>query len=106
MYILVIIFQLAWGTIKFPQFIRWQSGQPYLPILVSIVDINSNSGKTAAGPAIKFLKSYGLEVANDNSNLNERFGLDNLDLSVDDQDSFYLTKGEVFKNLVKLALLF
>ena len=92
---LIIFFQLAWATIKFPQFIRWQSGQPYLPILVSIVDINSNSGITSAGPAIKFLKSYGLDVANDNSNLNERFGLDNLDLTVDDQDSFYLTKDEL-----------
>ena len=86
-------FQLAWGLIKVPQIIKWKSGKSISPILVSVVDINSNNGATAAGPAINFLKSYGLEVANDNANLNEQFGLSKGDLNVDDQESVYLTKG-------------
>ena len=84
---------MAWGLIKVPQIIKWKSGKSTSPILVSVVDINSNNGKTAAGPAINFLKSYGLEVANDNANLNEQFGLSKGDLTVDDQESVYLTKG-------------
>ena len=76
-----------------PQIIKWKSGKSISPILVSVVDINSNNGATAAGPAINFLKSYGLEVANDNANLNEQFGLSKGDLNVDDQESVYLTKG-------------
>ena len=84
---------MAWGLIKVPQIIKWKSGKSISPILVSVVDINSNNGKTAAGPAINFLKSFGLEVANDNANLNEQFGLSKGDLNVDDQESVYLTKG-------------
>ena len=76
-----------------PQIIKWKSGKSISPILVSVVDINSNNGATAAGPAINFLKSFGLEVANDNANLNEQFGLSKGDLNVDDQESVYLTKG-------------
>ena len=43
--------------------------------------------------SLSFLKSFGLEVANDNANLNEQFGLSKGDLNVDDQESVYLTKG-------------
>ena len=51
-------------------------------------------GHTPAGPAISFLKSYGLEVALDNVGLIEKTGLDQFDLTVDDQDTVYLTVDE------------
>ena len=44
---------------------------------------------------MSFLKSYGLEVAVDNIGLIEKTGLDRVDLTVDDQDSVYLTHDEL-----------
>lgn len=62
---------------------------------VSVVDLQSNSGHTPAGPALDFLKSYGLEVAIDNIALMERAGLDRVNLVVDDQETIYLTEDEL-----------
>ena len=42
-----------------------------------------------------FLKKYGLDVALDNVGLMEQFGLDQVNLAVDDQDSVYLTEAEL-----------
>ena len=42
-----------------------------------------------------FLKKFGLDVALDNVWLMEKFGLDKVDLAVDDQDSVYLTQDEL-----------
>ena len=36
----------------------------------------SPNQKTPAGPAIAFMKSYGLKIANDNPALIERLGMD------------------------------
>lgn len=44
--------------------------------------------KTRAGPAIKFLKSFGLKLAFDNENLITRFGMDRVNLAVPDQVSW------------------
>ena len=81
--------------IKAPQILKWKSGRKVEPVVVSVVDLKSNSGKTPAGPALAFLKSYGLDVALDNVGLMEQFGLDGVNLAVEDQDSVYLTKDEL-----------
>ena len=86
---------LAWIMIKAPQILKWKSGRKVEPVVVSVVDLKSNSGKTPAGPALAFLKSYGLDVALDNVGLMEQFGLDGVNLAVEDQDSVYLTKDEL-----------
>ena len=49
---------MAWFLIKAPEMLRWQAGKPVLPTIVSVVDLKSNTGKTAAGPALSFLKRY------------------------------------------------
>ena len=81
--------------IKAPQLLKWQSGRNVEPVVISIVDLKSNSGRTPAGPALAFLKKFGLDVALDNVGLMEKFGLDKVDLAVDDQDSVYLTQDEL-----------
>ena len=81
--------------IKAPQLLKWQSGRKVEPVVISIVDLKSNSGRTPAGPALAFLKKFGLDVALDNVGLMEKFGLDQVDLAVDDQDSVYLTQDEL-----------
>ena len=81
--------------IKAPQLLKWQSGRKVEPVVISIVDLKSNSGRTPAGPALAFLKKFGLDVALDNVGLMEKFGLDKVDLAVDDQDSVYLTQDEL-----------
>ena len=86
---------MAWFLIKAPEFLRWQAGKPVLPTIVSVVDLKSNNGKTAAGPALNFLKKYGLDVGLENEKLYEMFGLDGISLAVDDQDSVYLTHDEL-----------
>jgi len=43
---------------------------------VSVVDLRSPNRKTPAGPAISFLKSFGLKVANDNPAMLSRVGMD------------------------------
>ena len=86
---------LAWLLIKAPQILKWKSGKKVEPVTVSMVDLKSNSGHTPAGPALAFLKSFGLEVAIDSPSLMERFGLDRINLSVEDQDSVYLTADEL-----------
>ena len=86
---------LAWIMIKAPQLLKWQSGRKVEPVVISIVDLKSNSGRTPAGPALAFLKKFGLDVALDNVGLMEKFGLDKVDLAVDDQDSVYLTQDEL-----------
>jgi len=40
------------------------------------VDLKSPNRKTPAGPAIAFLKKFGLRIANDNPTLLSRIGLD------------------------------
>jgi len=40
------------------------------------VDLNSPNRKTPAGPAIAFLKKFGLRIANDNPTLLSRIGMD------------------------------
>ena len=62
--------------------------------LVKIKSYFLTTGHTPAGPAISFLKSYGLEVALDNAGLIEKTSLDRYDLTVDDQDTVYLTVDE------------
>ena len=74
---------------------RLFAGKPVLPTIVSIVDLKSNNGKTSAGPALAFLKSYGLDVGLENTKLYETFGLDGISLAVEDQDSVYLTHDEL-----------
>ena len=81
--------------IKAPQLLKWQSGRKVEPVVISIVDLKSKSGRTPAGPALAFLKKFGLDVALDNVGLMEKFGLDKVDLAVDDQDSVYLTQDEL-----------
>ena len=88
---------MAWFLIKAPEILRWQAGKPVLPTIVSVVDLKSNNGKTAAGPALNFLKKYGLDVGLENEKLYEMFGLDGISLAVDDQDSVYLTHDELKK---------
>jgi hypothetical protein len=81
--------------IKFPQIISWKGGKPIQPAFVSLVDLKSPTRKTQAGPALAFMKSYGLDVAMDNAGLMNRIGMDQMDFTVDDQDSVYLTKDEL-----------
>lgn len=81
--------------IKVPQIIRWNSGKPIEPTFVSVVDLRANNRKTPAGPALAFMKSYGLDVALDNVGMMERFGLDKVDFVADDQESVYMTPEEL-----------
>ena len=59
-----------------PQFFKWMSRKNVEPTLVSVVDLKSNNRKTPAGPAIAFMKKFGLRVANDNPAMLERLGMD------------------------------
>ena len=86
---------LAWLLVKAPAMLKWKSGKPVEPITISVVDLKSNSGHTPAGPALTFLKHNGVKVALDNVGLMEQFGLDRINLSVDDQESVYLTPDEL-----------
>ncbi len=52
--------------------------------------------RTRAGPAIKFLKSFGLKLAIDNEQFITRFGMDKVNLAVPDQ-----VKQDHFKSLPK-----
>ncbi len=81
--------------IKIPQMLKWKAGRKIEPVFVSVVDLRSPTRKTPAGPAIAFMKSYGLDVALDNIGLVEQLGLDSVDLSVNDQEDAYLTPEEV-----------
>ena len=51
---------LAWLLIKAPELLRWQAGKPVQPTIVSVVDLKSNTGRSPAGPALAFIKSFGL----------------------------------------------
>jgi hypothetical protein len=73
---LFCLFKLAWGLIRMPQVFKWMSKKNIEPTLVSVVDLRSPNRKTPAGPAIAFLKKFGLRVANDNPALLERVGMD------------------------------
>jgi hypothetical protein len=75
--------------------LRWKAGKPVEPAFISVVNLKANSRKTACGPAIAFIKSYGLDVALDNEAFLSKAGLDETDLSVDDQESVYLTHDEL-----------
>lgn len=86
---------LAWILVKAPRFFQWQSGRKVPPVTVSVVDLQSNSGHTSAGPAIAFLKRFAIKLAVESVALIERFGLDRINLSVQDQESVYLTHDEL-----------
>ena len=97
-FILVCIFfnfQLAWLLIKAPEMVRWQDGKPVLPTIVSVVDLQSNTGRSPAKSALAFMKSFGLDVALDNIGLYERFNLDKINLAVEDQEAIYMTHDEM-----------
>ena len=68
--------------IKAPQLLKWQSGRKVEPVVISIVDLKSNSGRTPAGPALAFLKKFGLDVALDNG------GFQLLDLIITELKSY------------------
>ena len=86
---------LAWILIKVPAMLKWKNGKKVEPVTISVVDLKSNSGHTPAGPALAFLKKFGIKVALEDVGLMEQFGLDQVNLSVDDQESVYLTKDEL-----------
>ena len=75
--------------------LRWQAGKPVLPTIISVVDLQSNNGRSPAGPALAFMKSFGLDVALDNIGLYQKFKLDATDLAVEDQEAVYMTHDEM-----------
>ncbi len=80
--------------IQVPKMIKWKNGRLIEPTFVSVVDINSPEVRTPAGPAIEFMKSYGLEVAFSKAFV-ENVGLDKTNLAVEDQESVYMTHDEL-----------
>ena len=85
----------AWGFIKVPQIVKFKAGQKVLPTAVSIVDLKSNNGKTDPGSALAFLQKYGIEVAEAGETFMESVGFDRVNLSVDDNESVYMTHDEL-----------
>ena len=85
----------AWALIKVPQFLKWKGGKPVEPTVVSVVDLKSNNGKTDPSEVFKFLQSYGLDVIMADETFMKSVGFDKVNLSVDDQESVYMTEDEL-----------
>ena len=62
---------------------------------MSVVDLQSNTGRSPAGPALAFMKSFGLDVALDSISMYQKFGIDKINLAVMDQESIYMTHDEL-----------
>ena len=86
---------LAWGFIKVPEIVRFKAGKKVLPTAVSVVDLNSNNGKTDPEKALKFLQNHGIEVAEASKEFMETVGFDRVNLSVDDNEAAYMTHDEL-----------
>ena len=80
--------------IQMPKMIKWKNRRLIEPTFVSVVDINSPEKRSPAGPAIEFMKSYGLQVAFSKAFV-ESIGLDKTNLAVKDQESVYMTHDEL-----------
>ncbi len=85
---------MAWTLIKFPQFFKWKQGRRIEPTFVSITDPYIKGRKTPGGPAVAFLKSYGLDVSTDNEAMIEKLTMDMVNLAVADQEAVYITHDE------------
>ena len=80
--------------IQVPKMVKWKNGRRIEPTMVSVVDIHSPGQRSPAGPAIEFMKSYGLDVAFSKTFV-ENVGLDKTNLAVEDQEAVYMTHDEL-----------
>lgn len=79
---------------KGPQIMRAMSGKRVEPVVVALTDLRAPGRKGNIQNAINFLRYHGIKMAIDNPRMLSTFGLDGLNLAVNDQTDYYLTEEE------------